>query len=215
MRAQERRENPKDDILTTLATAEMDHPEDGKRPLNDSEILSILSQLQVAGKETTAHCIGSTMLLFIEKPGRAGQGPGRSVRSSTNMVEETLRTETPVRALFRTTTKPVTLGGVDLPEGQLMMLIYAAANRDEKPVRERGRLRGGARECTRADGVQRGTALLHRGGAGADGDPGRVRGSAEADEELPPGPGVSGAEAPDELHPAGSGRAPHPVSTRA
>ena len=130
MRAQERRENPKDDILTTLATAEMDHPEDGKRPLNDSEILSILSQLQVAGKETTAHCIGSTMLLFIENPDELAKVQA-DPSLIHNMVEETLRTETPVRALFRTTTKPVTLGGVDLPEGQLMMLIYAAANRDE------------------------------------------------------------------------------------
>ena len=130
MRAQERRENPKDDILTTLATAEMDHPEDGKRPLNGSEILSILSQLQVAGKETTAHCIGSTMLLFIENPDELAKVQA-DPSLIHNMVEETLRTETPVRALFRTTTKPVTLGGVDLPEGQLMMLIYAAANRDE------------------------------------------------------------------------------------
>lgn len=130
MRAQERRENPKDDILTTLATAEMDHPEDGKRPLNDAEILSILQQLQVAGKETTAHCIGSTMLLFIENPDEMAKVQA-DPSLIPNMVEETLRVETPVRALFRTTTKPVTLGGVDLPEGQLMMLIYAAANRDE------------------------------------------------------------------------------------
>ncbi len=130
MRAQEARENPKDNIITTLATVEMDHPDDGKRPLNDAEILSILQQLQVAGKETTAHCIGSTMLLFVENPdelARVQDDPSLV----PNMVEETLRVETPVRALFRRTTKPVTLGGVDLPEGQLMMLIYAAANRDE------------------------------------------------------------------------------------
>ena len=130
MRAQEARENPKDNIITTLATVEMDHPDDGQRPLNDAEILSILQQLQVAGKETTAHCIGSTMLLFIENPDELAKLQD-DPSLIPNMVEETLRTETPVRALFRRTTKPVTLGGVDLPEGQLMMLIYAAANRDE------------------------------------------------------------------------------------
>ncbi|MDE2668664.1 MAG: cytochrome P450 [Chloroflexota bacterium] len=130
MRAQEAREDPKDNIITTLATVEMDHPDDGKRPLNDAEILSILQQLQVAGKETTAHCIGSTMLLFIENPDELTKVQD-DPSLITNMVEETLRVETPVRALFRRTTKPVTLGGVDLPEGQLMMLIYAAANRDE------------------------------------------------------------------------------------
>lgn len=130
MRAQEARENPKDNIITTLATVEMDHPDDGQRPLNDAEILSILQQLQVAGKETTAHCIGSTMLLFIENPDELAKVQA-DPSLIPNMVEETLRVETPVRALFRRTTKPVTLGGVDLPEGQLMMLIYAAANRDE------------------------------------------------------------------------------------
>ena len=84
----------------------------------------------MAGKETTAHCIGSTMLLFIENPDELTKVQA-DPSLILNMVEETLRAETPVRALFRTTTKPVTLGGVDLPEGQLMMLIYAAANRDE------------------------------------------------------------------------------------
>ena len=66
-RADERRRDPQDDILTTLATAELE-TDDGSRPLNDDEILSILQQLQVAGKETTAHLIGSAMLLFIEHP---------------------------------------------------------------------------------------------------------------------------------------------------
>src|SRR6185503_17708728 len=49
-----------------------------------------------------------------------------------NMIEEALRMESPVRALFRTTKKPVTLGGVDLPERTTLMLIFAAANRDEE-----------------------------------------------------------------------------------
>ena len=47
------------------------------------------------------------------------------------MAEEALRVESPVRALFRTTTKPVTLGGVHLPERTRLMLLFAAANRDE------------------------------------------------------------------------------------
>ena len=65
-RAAERRRDPRDDMLTTLVTAELE-TDDGPRPLNDDEILSILQQLQVAGKETTAHLIGSAMLLLIEE----------------------------------------------------------------------------------------------------------------------------------------------------
>jgi len=128
-RAEERRRDPQDDILTTLATAEVE-TDDGSRPLNDAEILSILQQLQVAGKETTAHLIGSAMLLFIENPDQlaAVQNDPSLIG---NMAEEALRIESPVRALFRTATRPVTLGGVDLPEGTRIMLLYAAANRDE------------------------------------------------------------------------------------
>ena len=128
-RAAERRRNPQDDILTTLATAELE-TDDGARPLNDDEILSILLQLQVAGKETTAHLIGSAMLLFIEHPDQL-QAVQADPSLIANMAEEALRIESPVRALFRTTTRPVTLGGVDLPQGVRLMLLYAAANRDE------------------------------------------------------------------------------------
>lgn len=127
-RAEERRRNPRDDMLTTLATAELE-TDDGARPLNDNEILSILQQLQVAGKETTAHLIGSAMLLFIEHPDQLS-----AVQSDPsligNMAEEALRMESPVRALFRTTTRPVTLGGVALEQGTRIMVLYAAANRD-------------------------------------------------------------------------------------
>ena len=136
-RAEERRRDPKDDILTTLATAELETDE-GPRPLNDAEILSILQQLQVAGKETTAHLIGSTMLLFIENPEQLAKVRERPELIG-NMTEEALRMESPVRALFRTTTRETTLGGVTLPAKTTLMLIYGAANRDEREFAEAAR----------------------------------------------------------------------------
>src|SRR4029079_12763988 len=45
-------------------------------------------------------------------------------------VEESLRFDPPVLGLFRTTTRPATLHGVELPEVAKVMLLYAAANRD-------------------------------------------------------------------------------------
>ena len=137
MRAEERRRDPKDDILTTLATAELETDE-GPRPLNDAEILSIIQQLQVAGKETTAHLIGSTMLLFIENPEQLAKVRERPELIG-NMTEEALRVESPVRALFRTTTRETTLGGVTLPAKTTLMLIYGAANRDEREFAEAAR----------------------------------------------------------------------------
>jgi cytochrome P450 len=45
-------------------------------------------------------------------------------------VEETLRYDAPVQALFRGTTEEVELGGVTIPKGALVMPVFAAANRD-------------------------------------------------------------------------------------
>ena len=128
-RAEERRRDPQDDMLSTLVSAELE-TDDRTRPLNDAEILSILQQLQVAGKETTAHLLGSAMLLLIEHPDQLA-ALQRDPSLIANMAEEALRMESPVRALFRTTTQAATLGGIALPAGARLMLLYGAANRDQ------------------------------------------------------------------------------------
>ena len=132
--AEERRQNPKDDIMTTLATAEVE-TDDEPRRLTDNEILSILSQLQVAGKETTAHCLGMTMLALLENPEQM-EALQNDPSLIPNMVEESLRFETPVRALFRVAMKDTELGGKSIAKGQTLMLIYAAANRDNEQFPE-------------------------------------------------------------------------------
>jgi cytochrome P450 len=47
-----------------------------------------------------------------------------------NAVEEALRYDSPVQGLWRTTTRPVEMHGVEIPEGAKVMAGYAAANRD-------------------------------------------------------------------------------------
>ncbi len=47
------------------------------------------------------------------------------------VVEETLRLATPTQGMFRIVTKATTLGGVDLPAGTRLVVVYASANRDE------------------------------------------------------------------------------------
>ena len=120
--------------MTTLATAEVE-TDDEPRRLTDNEILSILSQLQVAGKETTAHCLGMTMLALLENPEQM-EALQNDPSLIPNMVEESLRFETPVRALFRIATKDTELGGQAIAKGQNLMLIYAAANRDNEQFPE-------------------------------------------------------------------------------
>ena len=48
-----------------------------------------------------------------------------------NFTEEVLRLDAPVQGLFRRATRDVTLGGVDIPEGAILDLRWAAGNRDD------------------------------------------------------------------------------------
>src|SRR3546814_7807641 len=49
----------------------------------------------------------------------------------SRLIEEILRIEPPVRALSRVTTKAVTVGGTDLPEGAHLLILFASGNDDE------------------------------------------------------------------------------------
>jgi cytochrome P450 len=124
-RLEERRREPRDDMLTDLVKARIE----GQEPLSMAELLSILQQLLVAGNETTTHMLGSLIVLLLEKPERWQEVRGNA-ELAARAVEEALRMETPVQGLFRTTTSEVELGGVTLPAGAQLQLLYAAGNRD-------------------------------------------------------------------------------------
>ena len=117
---------PRDDILSDLVRARLD----GEKPLDVTESLSILQQLLVAGNETTASAIAAGLLLLIENPGELERI--RADRSLLpNLVEEVLRISTPTQNMWRKALATTELGGVEIPEGSMMMLRYGAANRDE------------------------------------------------------------------------------------
>ena len=125
---QKRRNDPKEDLATALATARI---EDEGRFLNDEEVWSILIQFLVAGHETTTSTFGFAMRLLCENPELQDRirGDEALVR---NFVEETLRLEAPVQGLPRLVKKDTELGGVVLTKGDTLMLRYGAANRDER-----------------------------------------------------------------------------------
>jgi cytochrome P450 len=98
--------------------------------LNEREGVSLLLQLVIAGSESTASLIGSATRMLAEDPDvQAGlrAGPERI----PTFVEEALRLESPFRGHFRITTRPTSLGGVDLPAGARVMLMWGSANRDD------------------------------------------------------------------------------------
>jgi cytochrome P450 len=121
----ERRASPRDDLLSDLVNAQVD----GERPLDDAELLSILQQLMVAGNETTTSSLAGGLVHLIRNPDQADK-----VRADPslvrNLVEEVLRMESPTAGLWRVVKRDTELGGVALTAGSMLMLRFAAANRD-------------------------------------------------------------------------------------
>ena len=128
-----RRREPQDDLLTDLLNARVsdNDPEiTDTRTLDMPEMLSILQQLLVAGNETTTKMLTEMVRLLAEHPDQWRQVKDDPSRVD-KVVEETLRLSTPTQGMFRIATKDVTLGGVDIPAGSRIVVIYSSANRDE------------------------------------------------------------------------------------
>jgi cytochrome P450 len=130
---EDRRENPRDDILTNLLNARIDDDDPevtDKRPLDMPEMLSIVQQLLVAGNETTTKLLTEMMRLLAEHPDQwraVKDDPARVER----IVEETLRLSTPTQGMWRMVTKETELGGVRLNKGDRIVVVFGSANRDE------------------------------------------------------------------------------------
>jgi cytochrome P450 len=120
-----RRASPTGDLLSDLVHASVD----GETPLNDAEIMSILQQLMVAGNETTTSTLAGGLLMLIQNRQALDE-----VRSEPglipNMVEEMLRLETPTSGMWRVVKADASVGGVEAKAGTMLMLRFAAANRD-------------------------------------------------------------------------------------
>jgi cytochrome P450 len=125
-RIHERRAAPSDDMLSDLVNARLD----GERPLEDLEIVSVLMQFLVAGNETTTNLIAAALQFLLQNPDELDKlTANRDLLP--NAIEEAIRLETPVCGMWRVATRDVKLGGQEIPSGAMVMLRYAAANRDE------------------------------------------------------------------------------------
>lgn len=123
---EERRRTPQDDMTTKLLNA----LQEDKYPLSTPEIATMLMGFLFSGHESSTKLIANALLLLLRHPDqwRALQ---EDLRLTVNVVEETLRIDSPAQGMFRTTTEAVELGGVVLPPGARLQLMFASANRDE------------------------------------------------------------------------------------
>jgi cytochrome P450 len=122
---EDRRLNPRDDVLTHLAQARFP---DGSLP-DVLDVAREASFLFVAGGETTTRLLGSA-LRFIAEDSDLQQRLRNDRALIPNFVEEMLRLEGPVKVHFRLARRRTTLGGVDIPAGATVMLAISAINRD-------------------------------------------------------------------------------------
>lgn len=119
-----RRAQPASDLLSALAQAEIEGA-----ALSDADIRGFAALLLIAGNETTTNLIGNMMALLADRPELWKRA--REDRSLVDpILEETLRYESPVQRFPRVTTRPVRIGEVEIPAGELVDMFYGAANRD-------------------------------------------------------------------------------------
>ncbi|MEM7100972.1 MAG: cytochrome P450 [Pseudomonadota bacterium] len=123
-----RRSEPKDDMITILANSKLEGED---RLLTHGECLSILNQFLVAGHETTSSTFGWGMLLLCQNPHIQDELRGNDKLIKV-FCEEVLRMEAPVQGLPRLVARDTELGGYPLKAGDMVMLRYGAANRDER-----------------------------------------------------------------------------------
>jgi cytochrome P450 len=120
-----RRAEPRDDLISSLAQAEID----GEK-LSDEEIYSFLRLLLPAGVETTYRSLGN--LLFALLSHREQFEAVKADRSLLpQAIEEAVRWDAPLLNITRVTTRETELGGVKIPAGCSVMPMLGAANRQE------------------------------------------------------------------------------------
>lgn len=121
---EERRREPREDLLTALSTAEID----GER-LSERELVSFCFLLLFAGQETTKNLIAN-FILTLDDHREARDALVRRPELVPGAVEEVLRYLPPVWFLLRRTTTPVELSGVRIPAEEMVVPWMASANRD-------------------------------------------------------------------------------------
>ncbi|MDR2983899.1 MAG: cytochrome P450, partial [Nocardiopsaceae bacterium] len=126
--AEDRRQCPRDDIVTKLVNAQIDG---GELSSDDFGFFVIL--LSVAGNETTRNAISHGMLAFFDHP---DQWELYCAERPATAPDEIVRWATPVTAFQRTAKADTTIGGQEIKKGDRVGLFYRSANFDEEVFTE-------------------------------------------------------------------------------
>ncbi|WP_405163324.1 cytochrome P450 [Nocardia sp. NBC_01499] len=121
----ERRKDPKDDLLSVLSQVE-----DRGDVLTEQELLATCITTFVAGHETTANLVGTGMLQLMRNPDQIA-----ALRARPDLCayapDELLRLEPSVQITTRAATRPITVAGHDFETGEGVVVLINSANRDD------------------------------------------------------------------------------------
>jgi cytochrome P450 len=127
----ERRRQPRDDMMTRLTQVELIDEQGRSQSLKDHDIKMFVVLLATAGNETVTKLLAGMYLdLWLNPDERSRLLADSSL--TANAVEEGLRYESPSQYQGRVTTTEVVLHDTNIPAGSRVLLINAAANRDER-----------------------------------------------------------------------------------
>lgn len=122
--AEQRRAEPTEDLITTLA----EEDEDGDR-LTDDELIGMVGLLMFAGHETTSGLITNSIIALADHPEQRAM-----VRDNPelwdNAIDELLRWDTPVQIVPRVASEDMVVGGQSIKKGTNILVMPGAANRD-------------------------------------------------------------------------------------
>ncbi|WP_431680110.1 cytochrome P450 family protein [Kitasatospora sp. KL5] len=125
-----KRADPGDDLISGLIRAS-DHGEH----LTENEAAAMAFILLFAGFETTVNLIGNGLYALLRNPGQRALLQESLARGESGLletgIEELLRYDGPVElATWRFATRPLAIGGVEIPVGDPVLVVLAAADRD-------------------------------------------------------------------------------------
>ena len=123
-----RRHEPEDDTISHLVAAGVGADGDIVGTLS---VLAFTFTMVTGGNDTTTGMLGGSVQLLHQRPDQRrvlAENPDLIADS----VDELLRLTSPVQGLARTATRDVTIGGIIVPAGRRVLLLYGSANRDER-----------------------------------------------------------------------------------
>jgi cytochrome P450 len=126
----EKRKNPRDDILTSLATFR----DRKSRRLSKFDAVSTAILLLIAGHETTVNLLANGLLALLRHPEHLARLRKDSALAPA-IVEEVLRFDPPGQFRTRKALAEIEIAGTRIAKGAPIVLLFAAANRDPRQFR--------------------------------------------------------------------------------